>query len=206
MAKISMTGGENYNGPSSPRSQLLPFQGYTFGEIVEIVEGVSKKSGNVTLTFSIRLSEPGVEGFKLSKVQAVSGEMSGKRAGVPNVTGLYDIYFSTQTANGTEEEGRNLVRSLQQKEIDTTDVIRELQGQRVYMMVKDGTYTNPNTGDVVPTSEIDRFCSRQEFEKNANAGGHHWASGSASSATAKPAVVNGAQTKSGGAQLAGQRL
>lgn len=173
MTKIAFTGAANYNGPSSPRAQLLPFQGYTYGEILEITEGQSK-TGNATLDFSIKTSEKDAEGFKLRKVQAVTGEMGGKRAGTQNVEGLFDIYFSTFTAGDVaEKDARDMVQKLNNRELDTEEVIRDLTGQRVYMLVKARQYTNKD-GTEVLTSDVEKFISKQEFVKNAAAPGHHW--------------------------------
>lgn len=201
MTRISMVGAAGYTGPSSPRAQLLPFQGDTFGDIVEIEEGMSK-TGNVKLTFGIVVRETGGEGCRISKDQAVSGEMGGKRKGTPNVTGLYDIYYSAFTGAVSEEEARKMVEELEGQELDTAEVMEELKGKRVWFRVKAREVESTKTGEVYMLSDIDRFISAQEFAANAESGNHHWPNPEATRGNALPAGVApngaGATARAGG--------
>ena len=114
---ISFEGVEGYTGPMEGGGGLVPFQGLTYGEILNITPGVSmSEAKNHTLKFEIMITEPEGKGFKVTKTQAVSGLRKDKK---PNALGLIDIFYSVYSGGAkTNEEALAKARAHEGTSID----------------------------------------------------------------------------------------
>ena len=82
---ISFAGATEYT-PYEGGSDVYPFDGLTFGDIVKIEEGDSK-TGNKMLIFTLACAEEEAKGLKVKKWVPVTGTRSD---GKPNVLGLLE--------------------------------------------------------------------------------------------------------------------
>lgn len=196
MATISFAGSGGYAGPfEGAGSELLPFQGYTFGKISKVTEGTAKESKNATLKLEIICEEKGAEGMRLQKVQPVTGMRSDKK---PNVQGLLDILFSVYSGiEATQDAAMARVRALEGQELDSAGIVQELTGQRVWIDVNARKYTRDDGTDGW-SSDIRNFVGKKRYEDALGANIHHrknpdeaMAAPKANSSTGSPVTASG---------------
>jgi hypothetical protein len=197
---ISFEGIEGYEGPlqGSTGGGLVPFQGLTFGRITKIVAGESKTSSNKTLRFEIAIEEPEGKGYRVSKIQAVTGMRKDKK---PNALGLIDIFYSVYSGSAkAHEEALGKARAHEGTSIDVEGLTSELMDQTVWVSVKARKYLDEKTGREGWTTDLDNFVSRFRYEEAKAAGVHHRPNPAES---AKPATESvGAAVVSNGAAVA----
>jgi len=159
--KINMSGASGYTGPyENQGSDLFPFQGITFGDIVKVETGVSKsESKNNLLNFEVICREDPASGCRVRKSQPVSGMRSDKK---PNVVGLWDILTSVYTETLPLDAAIAKVKEFEGSELDADGAIEETLNRRVYFEVQARQFTRAD-GTTGWSSEIRNFLPKQKY-------------------------------------------
>lgn len=148
---------------------LLPWQGMTFGRIVEIEKGESENK-NKTLALTVEFTEKGAEGVKLQRVQAVTGIRKDQK---PNILGLYDILTSVYSGTEPNEEAALAkVRALEGQSMNVDHIISLLMNQVVYVTVEAKKFTRKD-GSAGWGSDIKNFIKKSRFEAAEKSNTHH---------------------------------
>lgn len=202
---IDFNGSGAYAGPfEGAGSELLPFQGFTYGKIVKVSEGTSKEAKNSTLKLEIVCEEQEASGMRLMKTQAVTGLRSDKK---PNVQGLLDILFSVYSETEPQEKALERVKALEGQQMESAGIIQELTGQRVYLDVTARKYAREDGSDGWAT-DIRNFVGKQRYVDAKATNIHHRdlpeealraraGAASAGAAAGSPATAGGASAGAG---------
>src|SRR3990167_2245131 len=164
---ISFAGATEYT-PYEGGSDVYPFDGLTFGDIVKIEEGDSK-TGNKMLIFTLACAEEEAKGLKVKKWVPVTGTRSD---GKPNVLGLLDVVASVHSESLTTEAAIAKSRALDGQQLNSAILIQQLTGKRVHYEVRARAFQRDD-GTSGVNSECSNFVMKQKYIDAKAINSHH---------------------------------